>query len=92
MSNVIQFLETMGANAVAARMSIADYEAAVAALKIDDGQRESLTRRDHKKLSSQLEARDTLLCLVFSPSEEEEKRSPTPDQEGETPEEPSKSE
>jgi hypothetical protein len=85
MSNVIQFLESMGANAVMARMSINDYQAAVAALNTDDDQRDSLLRGDAIKLGDQLNGRDTLLCLVFSPAEEEEKK--IPDQEGETPEE-----
>ncbi len=85
MSNVIQFLESMGANAAMARMSISDYQAAVAALNADDDQRDSLLRGDARKLGDQLNGRDTLLCLVFSPSEEEEKQ--LPDQEGETQEE-----
>lgn len=90
MSNVIQFLESMGANAVLARMSIDDYESAVAALNVEDSQRKSLLRGDINKLGDQLNARDTLLCLVFSPSEEEEKKAP--DQEGETPTEEPKAE
>jgi hypothetical protein len=90
MSNVIQFLESMGANAAMARMSIADYSAAVTALNADQHQRDSLLRGDVKKLGDQLDGRDTLLCLVFSPSEEEEKQAP--DQEGETPQEEPKAE
>lgn len=86
MSNVIRFLESMGANAGMARMSISDYQAAVAALNADDDQRDSLLRGDARKLGDQLSGRDTMLCLVVSPLEEEEKQ--LPDQEGETPEEP----
>jgi hypothetical protein len=85
MSNVIQFLESMGANAAMARMSISDYEAAVAALNVDENQRDSLCRGDVSRLGGQLNGRDTLLCLVFSPSEEEERKAP--DQEEESSEE-----
>lgn len=90
MSNVIQFLESMGANAAMARMSICDYEAAVAALNADENQRDSLLKGDANRLGDQLNARDTLLCLVFSPSEEEERKAP--DQEEEMPEEEPKAE
>ena len=90
MSNVIQFLESMGANAVMARMPISDYRAAVAALNIADDQRDSLLRGDVIKLGDQLNGRDSLLCLVFSPDDEEEKT--IPNQEDETPEEEPKAE
>jgi hypothetical protein len=90
MSNVIRFLESMGANAAMARMSIADYEAAVAALNTDEDQRDSLRRGDANTLGDQLNRRDTLLCLIFSPSEEEERKAP--DQEDESSEEEPKAE
>ncbi|NOT89466.1 MAG: hypothetical protein HOP03_14975 [Lysobacter sp.] len=90
MSNVIQFLESMGANAAMARMPIPDYEAAVAALNVEENQRDSLRRGDAKRLGDQLNGRDTLLCLVFSPSEEEERKAP--DQEEESSEEEPKAE
>lgn len=90
MSNVIQFLESMGANAVMARMSISDYQAAVVALNTADDQRDSLLRGDATKLGDQLNGRDSLFCLVFSPADEEEKT--IPNQEGETPEEEPKAE
>ncbi|TXH67182.1 MAG: hypothetical protein E6Q88_10965 [Lysobacteraceae bacterium] len=79
MSKVIQFLEAMGSNAAMARMSIADYQAAVAALELDEQQRESLLQRDHVALGRTLGARDTLLCLICLPHDDEEKQSP-PDQ------------
>jgi hypothetical protein len=91
MSNVIQFLESMGANANMARMSISDYEAAVAALNADENQRESLRKGDASRLGDQLNGRDVLFCLITSPSDEEEERH-VPDQEGETPNEEPKTE
>ncbi len=76
MSNVIQFLESMGSNAAMARMSVADYQAAVAALDVDDQQRESLLVRDHIALGRTLGARNALLCLICTPYDDEEKQSP----------------
>jgi hypothetical protein len=85
MSNVIQFLESMGANAAMARMSIADYEAAVAALDADESQRSSLRRSDAKALSDQLNGRDTLFCLVLNPADSEEEQAPDKRDEEEVP-------
>ena len=90
MSNVIRFLESMGANAAMARMSVIDYEAAIAALNAEESQRDSLRRGDANRLGDQLNGRDTLLCLIFSPSEEEERKAP--DQEGESSDEEPKEE
>lgn len=91
MSNVIQFLESMGANAAMARMSIADYEAAVAALNANEDQRDCLRRGDANRLGDQLNGRDMLFCLITSPSDEEEEKQ-VPDREGETPNEGPKAE
>jgi hypothetical protein len=85
MSNVIQFLESMGANAAMARMSIADYEAAVAALDADENQRSSLRRSDAKALGDQLNGRDTLFCLVLNPADSEEEQVPDKRDEEEVP-------
>jgi hypothetical protein len=76
MSNVIRFLESMGANAAMARMSISDYEAAVFALAADQSQKSSLLECDVKKLKDAVNGRDTLFCLVLSPSEHEEEQVP----------------
>ena len=50
MSNVIQFLESMGANAAMARMTATDYEAAIEKLDADATSRQALHARDHSKL------------------------------------------
>jgi hypothetical protein len=76
MSNVIRFLESMGANAAMARMSISDYEAAVSFLAADQFQKNSLLERDVKKLKETVNGRDMLFCLVLSPSENEEEQVP----------------
>ena len=85
MSNTIRFLESMGANAAMAQMSFAEYHAAVEALNLGDEAESGLLERDVSKLAGSFNVSNTLYCLVFSPSEDEQPESP--DQEGETPEE-----
>lgn len=84
-SNTIRFLESMGANAAMARMSFAEYQAAVEGLSLECGAETGLLEKDVLKLSESLSKRETLYCLIFSPSEDEQPESP--EQEGETPEE-----
>ena len=66
MSNVIQFLEALGQNPAPA-----DYAAAVAALDIDEAQRQALLDCDHAALNDLLGGRGKVYCLVV-PAEEEE--------------------
>ena len=73
MSNVIRFLETMGANAAAARMSVADYEAAVRYLDLDPSQSGALLDRDAGKFCDLISANATMYCLVVAPEEHEDK-------------------
>lgn len=79
MSNVMQFLESMGANAAMARMNAAEYAAAIARLDADDASREALVLRDHAKLNALLDGRPFMMCMVAAPKEEE------PQQDGEKP-------
>lgn len=69
MSKVIQFLETMGGNAAAARMSTAEYLAAVAALEADEPSRRALAARDGAMLVEALDARRFMVCAVVAPDE-----------------------
>ncbi len=78
MSNVIQFLESMGGNAVMARMSTADYEAAIAMLDTDDESQKALRLRDHSKLKMVLNGRPLMVLMVAAPQDK-------PEQEGEIP-------
>ncbi len=66
MSNVIQFLEALGQNPAPA-----DYAAAVAALDIDEAQRQALLDRDLATLNDLLGGRGKVYCVVV-PAEEEE--------------------
>jgi len=73
MSNVIEFLETLGSNPAMTRLSAADYAAAVAALDVDEAQKEALLNGDRDALNGLLGGRDTMLCVVFSPDGDEQK-------------------
>ncbi len=80
MSNVIQFLETMGSNAAMGRMSTADYLAAVAALDADQSSRRALLARDSGDLVQALNARPFMMCMVVAPDEgNEPQESPAQD-------------
>ncbi len=88
MSNVIQFLETMGGNAAAARMSAAEYLAAVAALEADEPSRRALLARDGGMLVEALDARPFMMCMVVAPGEDNEPADSPAQDAPETPDEP----
>ena len=84
MSNVIRFLETMGANAVAARLAAVDYSGTIASLEVNDQEKQALLGRDDSKLKSLLDSKHKMFCMIFSP-EEEAPHSPEPDDGVDTP-------
>lgn len=65
MSNVIQFLETLGGSAAATHFSVTEYEATVASLEIDAGQRQALLDKDSNALSGLLGGRAIMRCLIY---------------------------
>lgn len=71
MTNAIQMLANMGANASAARMTADQYAAAIAALGADDALTTALLDRDVAAISRSLGGRATMVCMV-APAEEEE--------------------
>lgn len=79
-SNVIQFLESMGSNALMARMTMAEYEVAIAGLEVGDEQRMALGMRDQIAVGLSLDVRPSMLCFVFAPDQEE--NAPSPEEEG----------
>jgi len=79
MHNVIQFLESMGANPALARMTAADYCAAVDALDVEPAQRRALAARDHVALNELLDGRRGRMMLSqFAPLEEPEPQEGEP--------------
>ena len=74
MSDAIRFLESMGSDSSLSRLSAEEYAATVAYLDVEPSQQRALIDRDHAALSDLLGGRQTLLCSVFAPDEEEEER------------------
>lgn len=72
MSNVIQFLESMGSKT----LSAAEYAATVAGLEVGDAERKALHGRDYGALNDLLGGRMKVFFGVFAPNEE-----PIPDDE-----------
>lgn len=87
MSNVIQFLESLGRNP-ANGLSPADYAAAVAVLEIDDAQRQALLDRDHAALNGLLGGRAKMYCLVAPAENEPQDDQRESDDDGEDKDEP----
>ena len=87
MSNVIRFLEAMGSSS----NHFIDYEAAVAAIQVDESHRLALLQRDHAALNDMLGGRTKMFFGVLAPHEEPfEDEPPFEDQPDDLPEEPAK--
>ncbi|GAB3383613.1 hypothetical protein [Lysobacter fragariae] len=78
MSNVVQFLETLGRNPAL------NYSAAVAALDVEDAERRALLARDQAALNDLLGGRKKVLCALFPAEGDEPKQDEQPD-DGEAP-------
>lgn len=68
LSNVIQFLETLGRRPP---MAGADYTAAVAGLGLNTEHANALLSRDASPLSKALDGRSMMLCAVAMPEDDE---------------------
>lgn len=82
MSNAIQFLESMGANAAMARMSFNEYREAVLALDVDEDQQNCLIRSDQIDLGARLNTRPKMICMVVSPEDESHQEEKHSDEDG----------
>ena len=67
MSNVIQFLETIGRSPVSAR----EYAASVNALDVDAAQQQALMRRDQATLNALLGGRPKVFFGVLAEEDQE---------------------
>lgn len=76
MSNVIQFLESMGSRPAP---SAAEYAAIVAGLEINEAQRKALLDADHAALNELLDGRAKMYCYVSAPNEKEPEPASVPD-------------
>lgn len=73
MSDVIAFLESLGARPAGAAR---DYEAAVAGLDVDQAASDALLRRDASALNASLGGREAMWCAIRSPEESPEEETP----------------
>lgn len=71
MSNVIQFLESMGKDAALSNMSPEEYTTAVKALGVDDVAKHALLSRDHAALNDTLGGRKKMM-MMLAPAEDDE--------------------
>ncbi len=69
MSNMVQFLETLGSNPALTKLSAAEFEAVVANLDVDDAQRQALLARDGAALNDILGGRERMLCVIWPADE-----------------------
>ena len=74
MSNVIRFLESMGASA--SLRATADYRAAVASLDVDSKQKTALLNRDVASLTHLLDGRPAMFCMILAPDDAKEGEHP----------------
>lgn len=77
MSNVLQFLETMGRHP--ALLSDPDYVRAVMDAELDDTARQVLLRRDATGLASLLDARSPMFCFSYIATPDGGKEKPLDD-------------
>ena len=81
MSNVIQFLESMGKDASLSMMSPEEYAAAVKALSVDDVARHALLNRDQNALGDSIGAYKKMM-MILVPAEDDEGEGKDNDQDG----------
>ena len=71
MSNVIQFLESMGKNAALGNMSPEEFTAAVKALNVDDAAQHALLNRDQNALNDSIGIYKKMMMLLL-PAEDDD--------------------
>lgn len=83
-TDVVGFLESLGSRSQ--DVSSDAYAAEVAALQIDEAQREALTLRDVALLSEAMGGRAAMMCMIWAPDQEparEDENLPDGDEQGE---------
>lgn len=79
MSNIIQFLESMGKDAALANMSPEEFTASVKALGVDDVAEHALLNRDHDALNDLLGGRMKMMMMLV-PAEDDDQGEKKPDE------------
>lgn len=91
MSNMVQFLETLGSNPALTMLSASEFEAIVAKLDVDDSQRQALLARDGAALNDMLGGRERMLCVIW-PADEPAREDDQPGDEAPAEDTPSEAE
>ena len=81
MSQVLQFLESLGRDGAVAARAGQGYLAAVSSLDIDEMQRQALLDLDATALADLLGARPVMLCSIFPAEDPQREDEQSPDQE-----------
>jgi hypothetical protein len=71
MSNVIQFLESMGKDAMLGKLSLEDFSVAVKALDVDDAAKHALLNRDQNALNDSIGSYKKMMMLLL-PAEDDD--------------------
>ncbi|HOZ04909.1 MAG TPA: hypothetical protein PLS60_05905 [Arenimonas sp.] len=79
MSNIIQFLESMGKDAALANMSPEEFTTTVKALGVDDVAEHALLNRDHDALNDLLGGRMKMMMMLV-PAEDDDQGEKKPDE------------
>ena len=74
MSNALRFLDAMGGDPAIGRMAPPDYASAVASLEVDAALQQALLARDRDALNRLLGGREKMMCLIWQPEREPERR------------------
>lgn len=82
MSNVIQFLESMGQDAALGNMSPEEYTAAVKALKVDDVAKDALLNRDQTALNGSLGTYKKMMMLLLPAEDDDQGEGKENDKDG----------
>lgn len=67
MSNIVQFLETLGGSAASNRLSVTAYTASVDALGLEATMHQALLARDSAALNQLLGGREQVRCAIATP-------------------------
>lgn len=74
MSNALRFLEAMGGDPAIGRLPPSGYASAVASLEVDAALQQALLARDRDALTGLLGGREKMMCLIWQPEREPERR------------------
>lgn len=91
MSNVIEFLERLGADASMASLDGQAYEAAVGSVDAADAARDALLARDAGTLGELLGGRPKMVCMLFPADDDQKKDDEQDDNDGPLDDEPRES-